>query len=188
MVEAAPESPLAADRLELNRAEVHQLAIAKFDGDRRPRFFWHIHARWEVLIGATLALWLTAGLGVTAGRYLRGRLEKKVMRWDDTNRRKVEHHDLDASEIEELFCLGRSARPSAFRSGADATRHWASPASASLLVIFEHDAATRWARVVTADETTKKAGGSNMPKRKATKQLARLEARDADAVDYGSID
>ena len=27
-----------------------------------------------------------------------------------------------------------------------------------------------------------------MPKRKATRQLARLEARDADAVDYGSID
>lgn len=39
-----------------------------------------LHARWEVFIGATLALWSTAALGVTAGRYLRDRLPKKTLR------------------------------------------------------------------------------------------------------------
>jgi len=39
-----------------------------------------LHARWEVFAGATMALWLTAALGVTAGRYLSGRINKKVVR------------------------------------------------------------------------------------------------------------
>ncbi len=39
-----------------------------------------LHARWEVFFGATLALWLTAALAVTVGRYLRDRLDKKLIR------------------------------------------------------------------------------------------------------------
>lgn len=74
--------------------------------------------------------------------------------WDDTNRRKLELHDLDSDSVEELF-----ADPGVLvlRHPSFARRYLALgfvPDGRFVLVVFEIHRETRWVRVVTAYEPT----------------------------------
>ena len=74
--------------------------------------------------------------------------------WDAINRKKVESHDLETDDVEALF---ESGEPWVFRHTTDAGRTLALgfvPDGRFVLVVFEHDKTTRWARVVTAYEPT----------------------------------
>jgi uncharacterized DUF497 family protein len=72
--------------------------------------------------------------------------------WDETNRRKLELHDLAAEDVEDLFELGR---PYIFKHPKNPSRHVALgfvPDERFVLVVCEYDKQTRWVRVVTAYE------------------------------------
>jgi len=74
--------------------------------------------------------------------------------WDETNRRKLEAHDLAPADVEDLFEAGN---PFIFRHPSDRRRHIALgfvPDGRFVLVVFEHDEQTRWIRVVTSYEPT----------------------------------
>ena len=74
--------------------------------------------------------------------------------WDETNRRKVEEHELDADDVEALF---ESGDPYVFRHSFDSGRRIALglvPDGRFVLVVFEYDHSIRWVRVVTAYEPT----------------------------------
>lgn len=74
--------------------------------------------------------------------------------WDETNRRKIEHHDLDPDSVEELFAETDCvviAHPS------KRERYLALgfvPDGRFVVVVFDHDSETQWVRVVTAYEPT----------------------------------
>jgi uncharacterized DUF497 family protein len=73
--------------------------------------------------------------------------------WDDTNRAKLELHDLVPDDVEALFEAGD---PYVFRHPGG-RRHIALgivPDGRFVLVVFEYDLSTRWIRVVTAYEPT----------------------------------
>jgi uncharacterized DUF497 family protein len=72
--------------------------------------------------------------------------------WDTTTRRKVRHHELEPEDIETLFADGS---PLVFPHPSTSGRYIALgfvPDGRFVLVVFEHEAVTRWARVVTAYE------------------------------------
>lgn len=72
--------------------------------------------------------------------------------WDEANRRKVERHDLDADSVEDLFEAGDPlvlAHPT--KRGRFLALGFV-PDGRFVLVVFEYDSQTHWARVVTAYE------------------------------------
>ena len=74
--------------------------------------------------------------------------------WDETNRAKVELHDLDPESIEDLFECGA---PWFLRHPTVRGRFLALgfvPDERFTLVVFDYDPTTRWVRVVTAYEPT----------------------------------
>ena len=74
--------------------------------------------------------------------------------WDEANRRKLEHHDLDADAIEDLF---ESGDPLVLAHPTTRGRFVALgfvPDRRFVLVVFEYDREAQWARVVTAYEPT----------------------------------
>ena len=73
--------------------------------------------------------------------------------WDETNRRKLDSHDLEPDAIEGMFADGD---PYVIAHPRRRDRYVALGFAGDrfVLTVFEHDAATRWARVVTAYEPT----------------------------------
>ena len=73
--------------------------------------------------------------------------------WDETNLEKLALHELTAEDVEYLF---EDGDPYEFRHPTRAVR-WISlgfvPDDRFVLVVFEYDADTQWARVVTAFES-----------------------------------
>ena len=72
--------------------------------------------------------------------------------WDDVNREKLEHHDLDPDSVESLF---EDGDPLVVEHPAVRKRYIALgfvPDGRFVLVVFEHDPETRWVRVVTGYE------------------------------------
>ena len=74
--------------------------------------------------------------------------------WDETNREKLDLHDLDPDDVEFLFDEGD---PVFLEHPRSAERYIALgfvPDERFALVVFQYDKETRWVRVVTAYETT----------------------------------
>lgn len=74
--------------------------------------------------------------------------------WDETNKSKLELHDLEPHDAEALFDLGAAF---VFNHPSDSRRHIALgfvPDDRFVLVVFEYNKTTRWVRVVNAYEPT----------------------------------
>jgi uncharacterized DUF497 family protein len=72
--------------------------------------------------------------------------------WDDTNRGKLEAHDLEPDDVEWLFDLGDPvALDHPTRRGRFIALGFA-PDGRFLVVVFSYENETRWVRVVTAYE------------------------------------
>jgi uncharacterized DUF497 family protein len=73
--------------------------------------------------------------------------------WDETNRRKLELHDLEPEDVEDLFASGD---PFVFAHPKQRGRYLALGFAGErfVLAVFEVEVTTRWARVITAYEPT----------------------------------
>jgi uncharacterized DUF497 family protein len=74
--------------------------------------------------------------------------------WDETNRRKIEDHDLDPDSAEELFA-GRDFVVIPHPTKAERYLGLGFvPDGRFVVVVFDYDRETHWVRVVTAYEPT----------------------------------
>lgn len=74
--------------------------------------------------------------------------------WDETNRRKIEGHDLDPDSVENLFAGDDLlVLPHPSRRGRYLALGFV-PDGRFVVVVFDYDRETHWVRVVTAYEPT----------------------------------